>query len=434
MNEYVFISYKSEQKSIALKIKTILEENGITCWMAPESIPGGSNYAAEITQAISQCKEFVVILSEQSQNSAYVLKEIDVAIKKNKNILPFQVEPIVLNDSIEYYFSNVQMYSAHLSWESALEKLIREIRYNFESINAQRTPDTILNDPVKIRSALPHVFEEGYLLFGRYRIEKLLQVCMGNQQHYSALDSHTNRRMLVKYIDRTLPYQEMGFGISTAGALFQHPYIAAPVDEYSNESYFIHIEPFYEVVSLDQIISRNGPQMPRDVQKWATAVCHAMIYLNEDMGYGYCYMASQNIRIQKNGIPILFDVSVAVPLGSPASHLGLEYLPPEAITSKAVAKPTVDIYSLGTNIYYALTGRSYYQDLMTEGPAESLNRPEIPEGFRMVLQRCLKLSPDSRYQSFREVLQDLERVEELKPQPQRQPEKKSFLRKLFQKK
>ena len=104
MNEYVFISYKSEQKSIALKIKTILEENGITCWMAPESIPGGSNYAAEITQAISQCKEFVVILSEQSQNSAYVLKEIDVAIKKNKNILPFQVEPIVLNDSIEYYF------------------------------------------------------------------------------------------------------------------------------------------------------------------------------------------------------------------------------------------------------------------------------------------------------------------------------------------
>jgi hypothetical protein len=32
------------------------------------------------------------------------------------------------------------------------------------------------------------------------------------------------------------------------------------------------------------------------------------------------------------------------------------------------------------------------------------------------------------------VLQDLERVEELKPQPQRQPEKKSFLRKLFQKK
>ena len=167
MNEYVFISYKSEQKSIALKIKTILEENGITCWMAPESIPGGSNYAAEITQAISQCKEFVVILSEQSQNSAYVLKEIDVAIKKNKNILPFQVEPIVLNDSIEYYFSNVQMYSAHLSWESALEKLIREIRYNFESINAQRTPDTILNDPVKIRSALPHVFEEGYLLFRR---------------------------------------------------------------------------------------------------------------------------------------------------------------------------------------------------------------------------------------------------------------------------
>lgn len=48
MQEYVFISYKSEQKEIALKIKDILEENGISCWMAPESIPVGSNYAAEI--------------------------------------------------------------------------------------------------------------------------------------------------------------------------------------------------------------------------------------------------------------------------------------------------------------------------------------------------------------------------------------------------
>jgi len=50
------------------------------------------------------------------------------------------------------------------------------------------------------------------------------------------LDLHTKKRVLIKYIDRTLPYQETGFGISTAGTYLQHPYIATPIDEYSNES------------------------------------------------------------------------------------------------------------------------------------------------------------------------------------------------------
>lgn len=430
MNEYVFISYKSEQKHIALKIKNILEENNISCWMAPESISGGSDYVAEITQAIKSCKEFIVILSSLSQNSKHVLKEIDSAIKRDKTVLPFVIDEFVFNDSIEYYLTNIQLYTAYLCWESALEKLIREIRYSFDSIDVKRTPDTILRDPIKINCSLPHNFEKGYLLFGRYQIKELLGIYAGNQQHYSGFDFHTKKNVLIKYIDRTVPHQEIGFGVSTAGALLQHPYIAAPIDEYSNESYFIHIEPFYEVNSLDTIISQTGPQNEADVLKWAIPICHAMIYLNDEMGYAYCYMTPQNIRIQNNGIPILFDISIAPPLNSPVGVLLIKNVAaPEYFLSNCLAKPTIDIYALGANMYYALTGKAYNEDYLLEGMDSAINNKSFSNGFKLILQKCLELHPEDRYQSFKDLLNDLENIDSLNAKK----EHRNIFKKLFKK-
>ena len=48
----VFISYSSVEYATALQIRSALESNRIDCWMAPESIPPGSDYADEIQGAI----------------------------------------------------------------------------------------------------------------------------------------------------------------------------------------------------------------------------------------------------------------------------------------------------------------------------------------------------------------------------------------------
>ena len=69
MNRYVFISYKAEEYSEACWVKDRLEQAGILCWMAPSSIPGGSNYAMQIPRAIRECSAFVVIVSAKSQES-----------------------------------------------------------------------------------------------------------------------------------------------------------------------------------------------------------------------------------------------------------------------------------------------------------------------------------------------------------------------------
>lgn len=124
----VFISYKSEEFDEANWVKTVLETNGISCWMAPMCITGGSSYAVEIPQAIRNCKVFVLILSEKSQMSKWVPREVDQAINENKIIMPFMLENCKLKDDFNFYLTNVQRYAAYESKAAAIEKMLREIK------------------------------------------------------------------------------------------------------------------------------------------------------------------------------------------------------------------------------------------------------------------------------------------------------------------
>lgn len=65
----VFISYSSKEMTTADTVRSILEKNGIVCWMAPRDIPGGSNYTKEIPVAIRSCQVFVLVLSANAQSS-----------------------------------------------------------------------------------------------------------------------------------------------------------------------------------------------------------------------------------------------------------------------------------------------------------------------------------------------------------------------------
>ena len=123
----VFISYKAEEFNEAAFVKSVLEQNGISCWMAPMCIKGGSSYAVEIPQAIRNCKAFVLILSEICQTSRWVPRELDQAINEGKTILPFMLENCPLRDDFSFYLTNVQRYAAYENMNATLELLIRDI-------------------------------------------------------------------------------------------------------------------------------------------------------------------------------------------------------------------------------------------------------------------------------------------------------------------
>ena len=124
----IFISYSSKDLAQAETVRDILEKNHLSCWMAPRDIPGGSNYTKEIPIAIRSCQVFVLILSENSQSSHWVLKELDAAVNCGKVILPFMLEDCQLNDEFNFLLTGAQRYAAYQKKAEALEALILRIR------------------------------------------------------------------------------------------------------------------------------------------------------------------------------------------------------------------------------------------------------------------------------------------------------------------
>lgn len=124
----VFISYSTIDTQQAETVRNVLEKNGISCWMAPRDIPGGSNYTKEIPIAIRGCKVFVLILSKNAQNSHWVLKELDSAVNCGKVILPFMLEDCILNDEFNFLLTGAQRYAAYQKKAETMEKLIGRVR------------------------------------------------------------------------------------------------------------------------------------------------------------------------------------------------------------------------------------------------------------------------------------------------------------------
>ncbi len=124
----VFISYKSEDYDLAQSIRRQIEEAGVSCWMAPDSIPGGSNYTEQIPNAIRNARFFVLILSELAQNSKYVLMELSLAVQMKKSIFPVFIEDCALSDSLAFLLSRTQRYTAFTDRDEAVQSMTERMK------------------------------------------------------------------------------------------------------------------------------------------------------------------------------------------------------------------------------------------------------------------------------------------------------------------
>ncbi|MCD7883433.1 MAG: toll/interleukin-1 receptor domain-containing protein [Lachnospiraceae bacterium] len=109
--KYVFISYSSKNQRIADSVRFMLLEKGVPCWMAPYDIPAGSKYAYVINDALENCACLLLLLSNASQNSQFVEREIERAISYKKAIIPMQLEELELNSGFKFYIGNCQIIS-----------------------------------------------------------------------------------------------------------------------------------------------------------------------------------------------------------------------------------------------------------------------------------------------------------------------------------
>ncbi|MEQ8972676.1 MAG: toll/interleukin-1 receptor domain-containing protein [Coleofasciculus sp. C1-SOL-03] len=84
-----FISYgRADSKAFAQKLQTRLNEAGFKIWFDFNDIPLAVDFQNQIDDGIEKASHFLFIIAPHSVNSPYCLKEIELAVKLNKRIIP----------------------------------------------------------------------------------------------------------------------------------------------------------------------------------------------------------------------------------------------------------------------------------------------------------------------------------------------------------
>ncbi|NER38429.1 MAG: TIR domain-containing protein [Oscillatoria sp. SIO1A7] len=83
------ISYgRADSKAFAEKLEARLKEQGFQIWFDFNDIPLGVDFQNQIDDGIEKASNFLFVISPHSVNSPYCLKEIELAIKLKKRIIP----------------------------------------------------------------------------------------------------------------------------------------------------------------------------------------------------------------------------------------------------------------------------------------------------------------------------------------------------------
>ena len=95
----VCISYDEKSaESVARQVAETLERSGISCWYVGRDMEKGLLRGA-ITQAIRDCRVFLLVLSEKAMKSAYVKAEIALAVggfddNRKRELVAFRVDDV----------------------------------------------------------------------------------------------------------------------------------------------------------------------------------------------------------------------------------------------------------------------------------------------------------------------------------------------------
>jgi len=128
MTHDVFISYSTKDKVVADAIVAALEQQGFRCWYAPRDIKPGAGWGEAITDAIGECKIFVMVFSKNSNQSKRVLEEVFFAISEEKSVIPFRIENLDPTGAMRLHLSMLHWLDAYQpSWRAHLDRLINSV-------------------------------------------------------------------------------------------------------------------------------------------------------------------------------------------------------------------------------------------------------------------------------------------------------------------
>ena len=125
-----FLSYSSQDKTIANAMCHHLEQRGLRCWIAPRDVRPGEDYAAEIIDAIIASRALVVVFSANANASKHVKSEVERAVSRGIVVIPFRTEDVQPSKTLELFLGAKHWLDAMSApMETHFEKLADHLQF-----------------------------------------------------------------------------------------------------------------------------------------------------------------------------------------------------------------------------------------------------------------------------------------------------------------
>ena len=207
-----------------------------------------------------------------------------------------------------------------------------------------------------------------------------------------------------------------------SAASLSHPNIVGIYDVgQDGDDHYIVME-YVEGHTLNELIRERAPFQPEEAVHIAVQICEALEHAHQNQII-HRDIKPHNILIGKNGRVKVTDFGIAravtaATITQTGSVVGsVHYFSPEHAKGVATGEKS-DIYSLGIVLYQMVTGRLPFlgespisvalKHLQEPFEAPRRVNPLIPQSLENIIVRAMRKDPSERYQSAREMREDLE--------------------------
>ncbi|RED16900.1 TIR domain-containing protein [Parasphingopyxis lamellibrachiae] len=136
-----FISHHSSQEKTARHLKTVLERNGVTGWMAPDDIDPGVAFDQAIIEQVERSDLIVLLFCAKSDQSRHVKRELMMAENNKKLIYPVRLEDIDAK-GLAYWLNDYQWIDWIDRRDATIQKMIETVKkqVGYEDVDDHAVP------------------------------------------------------------------------------------------------------------------------------------------------------------------------------------------------------------------------------------------------------------------------------------------------------
>jgi hypothetical protein len=136
-----FISHSSKDEAFAKRLHADLQDEGVSCWFAPEDLRIGDRFRRRIEDEIRVHDKLLLVLSEHSVDSDWVETEVETALEKERQHKRDVLFPIRLDDAVKEtsqawarhirrtrHIGDFRGWKDHDCYQGALTRLLRDLK------------------------------------------------------------------------------------------------------------------------------------------------------------------------------------------------------------------------------------------------------------------------------------------------------------------